>query len=76
MNKTTLFAANGNIKLFGNKNWIPVHKNFRHEIVKWCKENKIKAREHRTNIAVRWFDISLWEIKDKNQRMLFQLRWE
>lgn len=72
---TRLFASNGRFRLFCNDEWVSVPMRHRHDIVDWCRRNGVVFREHRNNIAIRHFDISLWEIGDAEQRMLFRMVW-
>jgi len=74
--KVFIDIESADIKLVGDHRDIMLPMKMTKEIQAWCDSNKVIAEPVQNHVIIQtMFGVTLWRIKDDEQRMLFTLRW-
>jgi hypothetical protein len=64
------------VKLIGDHRDIMLPAKLIEEIQAWCDANNVIAERLQNHVTIqRMFGVTLWRIKDEEQRMWFALKW-
>lgn len=76
---TKVFRELNNFKLIGDERDIMVRSKYKLDVMNWCNDNNIEAiiplRAGHLKLVEMTFGVTLWRVKDEQQRLMFALRW-
>ena len=79
MMATKVFRKINGLNLISDERDIAVPAKYRREVLDWCDANEIEATlaltGTSTNLAEITWGVTLWRVRDEQQRLMFILRW-
>jgi hypothetical protein len=71
-----VFLEQGSFRLISDERDIMLPLRLTKEVQKWCLTNNIKAEQNQKQAIIQsYYGVTLWRIKDEQQRAWFILRW-
>ena len=71
-----VFIKQDSYSLIGDERDIMLPMGLSKQVREWCESNDIKVEQNQLQIILQTnFGVTLWRVRDEQQRMWFALRW-